>query len=84
MSSAVKELVEKHTGKTLGLCSHGNVISLFLNHIQSDFRREHAEQIRNPDVMRVHFDQNGFLWDSKFVLAGLSDIATHYSQMKPN
>jgi 2,3-bisphosphoglycerate-dependent phosphoglycerate mutase len=80
--AAVKRIVETHHGMTIGISSHGNVIALFLNHLDPSFKREHAERIRNPDVIKLTFEENSFVWHSQFVLSGIDDIATHHSETK--
>ncbi len=77
---AVKSIVESHKGMTLGISSHCNVIALFFNHLDENFKREHAELIRNPDVFKLTAHNDSFLWHGDFSLDGLDDIATHYSQ----
>jgi broad specificity phosphatase PhoE len=82
MAEAVLEIASAEAGKTLALCSHGNVISLFLNHLDSTFKKPDAEKIRNPDIIKINFSDSSFKRDRNFSLPALDAIATHYSQMK--
>ena len=68
-------VVEK--GKsTIGISSHGAVISLFLKHIESFFHRKDAEKLKNPDVCRVVYDGKRLFWDQDFRLPGIDDITS--------
>jgi hypothetical protein len=65
-------------GSVVGVSSHGSVIALFLNSIDTSFSRNQADKLRNPDVIKIIATENGFHWDRDFSLSGLADIATPY------
>ena len=75
--AAIEDILARHTYETIGISAHGNVISLLLNHIDPTFGREQAEELTNPDVVRVLADGR-FVWDQEFRLPGLENIATHH------
>jgi broad specificity phosphatase PhoE len=77
--AAVSKTADQNPGTALGVSSHGNVIGLFLNHIDDGFHREATETLRNPDVIRVVADAGEFHWDREFRLRGLDTIATSHS-----
>ncbi len=74
---AVKEITTLHQGKTIAIITHGNVLGLFLNYIDSVNHIEEAEKLRNPDIIRVVHRELRFLWDRDFRASGLDGIATH-------
>ncbi len=78
--SAVKGLANDNEGRTIAVSTHGNVLGLFLNYIDSKHAIQTAEKITNPDVLRVFFDQNQFKWDESFCLPGLDQITSHHDQ----
>ena len=77
--AAVREIAHSHPGEAIGVCTHGNVIGLFLHHLHTDHGREVAEAIRNPDVLKVTFSEGSFGWDRHYRLEGLDEIASHHS-----
>ena len=78
--AAIEDAAQRHAGRTVAVCSHGNVISLFLNSIDSGFGLEEMMQIRNPDVLRLRTDAAGVQWDRTFRLEGLNGLATNHSE----
>lgn len=74
--AAVADIFAGHSNKTIGISTHGNVMGLFLNHIDCAFGREQAEGLRNPDVLRVMANDR-VVWDREFRLPGLENIATN-------
>jgi hypothetical protein len=62
----------------VGVCAHGNVIGLLLNHLCSGFGREETDRLRNPDVVKLVVNGDGLVWDDTFRLSGLQDIATDH------
>ena len=70
------EILRRHRGQTIGVCAHGNVIGLFLNHLDARNGRETAERLTNPDVLRLHTDGNAIVWERTFRLPGLLELAT--------
>ncbi|ETX08520.1 MAG: hypothetical protein ETSY2_04925 [Candidatus Entotheonella gemina] len=73
---AVKDISLTHQGKIIAIVTHGNVLGLFLNYIDSLNHMEEAEKIRNPDVIRVVHRESRFVWDRDFRAQGLDVIAT--------
>ncbi len=72
--------VARRSKATTAVFTHGNVIALFLNALNSDFGRKDAERLMNPDVLRIESAGDAFAWDRTFRLAGLDAIATPHSQ----
>ena len=68
--------IAKRARPVSALFTHGNVIGLFLNSLDSGYGRIEAEALTNPDVIRLDYDDVDFGWDSQFRLAGLERIAT--------
>lgn len=79
-AQAMDQIVTTHSGKTIGVSTHGNVIGLFLHHIDPSNHIEAAENLRNPDVLRIVHKKTKYFWDRDFKLPGLDDIATHHSK----
>lgn len=77
---ALQRIATAHEGSVLGISSHGNVIALFLNFIDRNFSRDHADTIRNPDVFKVRVGKDGWSWDRRFELPGLDRISTHHAE----
>ena len=75
-AEAMAMILSQHEGRTIGVCAHGNVIGLFLNHLDARNGRETAERLTNPDVLRLHTDGNAIVWERTFRLPGLLELAT--------
>lgn len=55
----INELVEEvkqSTHKSVAIVTHGNIMSLLLNHYQTHFGFEEWKQLSNPDVFEIDFD----------------------------
>ena len=76
--NAVNEIQKSNTGKTIGISTHGNVIALFLNSIDQTFSIKDADQLKNPDVIRVEVKGNRFQWDRNFRIQELDEMATDH------
>lgn len=76
---AVERIVERCSGKTVAVCSHGNVISLLLNALDSAFDLTAMMRLRNPDVLKLTVGDDGMRHDSSFDLEGLADLATPHA-----
>ena len=72
----VYELVDESEG-TIGVCAHGNVIGLLLNHLDPAFGLAGADRLRNPDVIGLDFRNGTLTWDNTYELDGMDSIATH-------
>ena len=70
-------ITDGHDQNPLAICTHGNVIGLFLNWVDNSAGQKEAEQLKNPDVVRVVRRGGMFAWDRSFRLKGLETIATH-------
>ena len=77
--AAVEDIFAGYSHKTIGISTHGNVMGLFLNHIDPAFGREQAEGLKNPDVVRVVANDR-LVWDREFRLPGLENIATDHKE----
>lgn len=75
--AAMTEIASGHVGETVGISSHGYAIALFLNKIDPGFEREAADQLRNPDIVKVSFNNGEFRLDEKFAHDHLEEIATN-------
>jgi 2,3-bisphosphoglycerate-dependent phosphoglycerate mutase len=75
--NAVAEVVGSHEGSVLGISTHGNVLGLFLNFIDSRLHQQEAEKIRNPDVLKIIARSGRYEWDQDFSVPGLDELATH-------
>jgi 2,3-bisphosphoglycerate-dependent phosphoglycerate mutase len=80
-SGAVAAIVAGHPGETIGISSHGHVIGLFLNQLQSSFGGNETKALRNPDIIKVTHAAGQFEWDRGFDVPGLSRIATSYTHV---
>jgi len=76
--SAIQGVISECKDDVFALCSHGAVISLFLNTLDADVGREYAESLRNPDVIRMVVDGPTVMWDRSYELPGIGDVATGY------
>ena len=77
---AVGRIVAECHGFTVGICSHGGVIGLLLNHLDKTCQRACSEQLRNPDVLRICVHRKVMAWDRSFALAGLDEIASGHEE----
>jgi 2,3-bisphosphoglycerate-dependent phosphoglycerate mutase len=77
---AVKAIVDEYSQKPIAISTHGNVIGLFLNWVDNSTGRKEAEQLKNPDVVRVVRRDGVFAWDRNFRLRGLETIATDHRE----
>jgi len=78
--TVVSKLAVSNRGKIIALCTHGNVIGLFLNWIDKTVGRMEAERLRNPDIIRVTMNGGKFKWDKHFILSGLNAISTDHKE----
>lgn len=76
---AMRRILGEHEGRTIGVCAHGNVIGLFLKHLEGRNGRETAERLTNPDVLRLHVEGDVVEWDRTFQLPGLAALATDHA-----
>jgi len=75
-AEAMTAILSEHEGRTIGVCSHGNVIGLFLNRLDARNGRETAERLTNPDVLKLRADGDAIEWDRTFRLPGIADLVT--------
>ena len=73
--AAVKQILAVYPQKTIGITTHGNVTGLFLNYIDKSLGRAQADDLKNPDVLRIVAGDR-LIWDQEFHLPGLGNIAT--------
>ncbi len=64
----VTAITDGHDQKPLAMCTHGNVIGLFLNWVDNSAGLKESEQLRNPDVLRVVRRGGMFAWDRSWVI----------------
>ena len=75
--AAVTSIAQQSRERTIGVGAHGMVIGLFLNDLDPEFGREGAEEIMNPDAIRIVTKDGRFEWDRSFELPELAEIASH-------
>ena len=63
---------------SVGICAHGNVLGLLLNHLDPGYGREDADRTSNPDVVKLTTRESQLVWDPEFRLPGLDQIATNH------
>jgi len=76
--AAIDAVLGESSEETIAVCTHGNVIGLFLHHLDPAYGREEAERITNPDVLRIRVDGTACNWDVGFILPGLETIASNH------
>jgi 2,3-bisphosphoglycerate-dependent phosphoglycerate mutase len=76
--AAIDRILGNCTQETIGLCTHGNVIGLFLHHLDLAYGRKEAERITNPDVLLLHVEGTDCAWESDFALPGLEGIVSNH------
>lgn len=62
----IDALALAHSGETIAVSSHGNVIGLYLNALDPSFSFEKWRAMRNPDVFRIVYNKDGVYHDDGF------------------
>lgn len=65
---------------TLAINSHGNALSLLLNHADDRFHIERATAMRNPDIFRMSYRDGALTWDAAWSAPALDAFASHHSE----
>ena len=78
--AAVNGILSEPVGGTIGICSHGNVIGLLLNAIDSRFGIKETEVLRTPDVIKIVADDGRLRWDRFFHLPDVHAISTDHRE----
>jgi len=73
---AVDGILSELEGRKIGVCAHGNVIGLYLNHLDDRNGRETAERLTNPDILKLRAEGDAVEWDRSFRLPGLAELTT--------
>lgn len=68
MLTCVRQLAESSSNESLLISSHGNAISLFLNHIDAAFGFDGWASMKNPDLFQIDYDGESFVWNKTFKL----------------
>ena len=76
--AAVMEVLTEHQKQTIGICTHGNVIGLFLNHVDKTLGKDEAQRMRNPDVLKFSVQEQVVAWHRDFYVPGLEQLSTPY------
>ncbi len=76
--ATVHGILAEPVKKTIGICTHGNVIGLFLNAIDRRFGIVETEALRTPDVVKVVADDGHLTVDRAFHLPDLDAISTDH------
>ena len=79
-SAAVLNISNQNPGSTIAVSTHGNVISLFLNSIDSAFGIEKADKMTNPDIFKIIYEEGRPNWDRVFELPEIDSIATGHME----
>mgnify|MGYP003962850611 FL=1 len=79
-ATVMQKIVSENQTNTIAISTHGNVIGLFLNHLDDSLGRDEAEKLMNPDVLKFTVQDGIFLWDRDFDLPGIDEIRTHHMQ----
>lgn len=58
---------QRHTGQTILLSSHGNLIGLILKSLAPDFGYQNWRAMRNPELFRLCVREGHVFWDRDFV-----------------
>ena len=66
IAAAVEAIVERRPGETIGVCSHGNAIGLFLNYVDPSFGLDQASAIRTPEISKVMRHKGLWTWQREF------------------
>lgn len=54
--SALQEILEKYRGTKIALGTHGNVMTMMLNHFDDSYDLEFLKQTSKPDIYRLEFE----------------------------
>ena len=76
---AVTGLTRGNVGRRIAISSHGNVLGLLLNHIDASSGRAACEALRNPEMLRMHWVDEGFHWDRGYKCDALEEFATGFT-----
>lgn len=81
MAAAVSEIVQRHSGETLALASHGFSIGLFLTTVDPSCGGVEASALRTPDLLKFTHDERGFRWHRDYRAGEAFDaLATDFRQ----
>lgn len=61
MCQCVEEILKRHVGQTIVICSHGTAMSTLINFYDSSFGWEQAKAVKRvwPWILRFEFDEDG-------------------------
>jgi len=76
---AIRRILQRETG-VIGISTHGAVLALLLNHLDSGYGPDDADQLMNPDVLKLDFVDGELSWDRAFRLPGIDAVATHHAE----
>lgn len=76
--AAVDGILDEPVPETIGICTHGNVIGLFLNALDQQFGIKETEALRTPDVIKIIAGDGQMSWDRAFELPNLHTISTDH------
>jgi 2,3-bisphosphoglycerate-dependent phosphoglycerate mutase len=78
--TAVSSILGRNGHRTIAISTHGNVMGLFLNFIDTSFGKKETEAFKNPHIIRIVFHRETFSWDRDYHIPELDGIATHHRE----
>lgn len=72
MRVCVEEILKKHSGEAVAVCSHGTAMCALLNSFCPEFGWEQAKAVKRawPWILRLTFDAEGNFWGYQELLRG--------------
>ena len=66
LKKAMGAIVKTYEGRTVLVCTHGQIVGLLLKDVDESFGYENWTQIRMPDIFRLIYDGNQGNWDKEY------------------
>lgn len=54
--AVLKTILKEHRGKKIAIGTHGLVMTLMMNHFDSNYGLDFLEQLKKPDIYRMQFE----------------------------
>jgi 2,3-bisphosphoglycerate-dependent phosphoglycerate mutase len=68
MVSAVQDIVDRHVGKRIVVCTHGGTLWGLISHFDAEFGYDQYRQLGSPDVKRFLYGPDGARFDADYQL----------------
>ena len=78
--AALSSILGRNGHQTIAICTHGNVMGLFLHFIDASLGKRETEAFKNPHIVRIVFHRETFTWDRDFYIPEVDQIATHHRE----